>query len=274
MGVTHKVQEVTPDLAAKWLETNIKNRRLSTPRVEKLAAQMKDGLWRFDASPIRFDEHGHLVDGQHRLWALIEADYTTEFLVVRGVEERAMTTMDTGKTRSFADILSLNEPGLGDITHLAAAVLIIYRWEQHARGGELRSAGKRSVPYSLLLDFFRENRERLVTASKRGRNLSQKTGVAGSVMSLTAWVLPEIDWADADYFFDRIVDGIELEEESPILALRNWMIKTRPITPKPTVDTSLAMIFKAWNAYRAGDSIRILSWKRGGSSPESFPEPR
>jgi len=38
-------------------------------------------------------------------------------------------------------------------------------------------------------------------------------------------------------------------------------------------DVIIALVLKAWNAYRSGETIQLLRFKVGGAHPEKFPEP-
>jgi hypothetical protein len=182
--------------------------------------------------------------------------------------------MDTGKSRSFADILTLNDRHVPNAVAVAATTSLIYRWEQGRRGGSLRAANSSFVPYADLLAFYNQNRDRLVDVSRTGKFHGMRHGVAGSVMGLTHWVFEGIDPEDAEFFFDRLNDGVGLDEGSPILALRNWMGRTYSMRPRPNPEVQIAFMIKAWNAFRDGDPVRVLSWRRGGANPEPFPEPR
>jgi len=68
---------------------------------------------------------------------------------------------------------------------------------------------------------------------------------------------------------------VNLAEDSSILALRNYMSRAIAATSrsKITADLAVALTIKAWNAYREGDPVRALSYRRGGASPETFPTP-
>jgi hypothetical protein len=35
---------------------------------------------------------------------------------------------------------------------------------------------------------------------------------------------------------------------------------------------ALGLIVKAWNAYRAGEPVKVLKYRAGGDKPEPFPE--
>lgn len=273
MALTHKVESITAAKAIKMLETNTKNRRLGEGVVQKYAKMMTDGQWVDDGSPIRLDEEGNLLDGQHRLWAVIESDTEQSFLVVRGITPEAMTTMDTGKARAFKDILSMYDSNMPSPIAQAANTSLIYRWEQGDRGSSLRSTSKRTfTPYALLLDFFKANQERIITTT-RDANRVRRNGLAQSVSALGYWLFREIDEGDADFFWERFHDGVELAETDAIYALRRWVDKNALNVPSQPSEVQIALMIKAWNSYRDGEEVHVLSWKRGGQRPEPFPEP-
>lgn len=99
---------IAPDLALEWLEkTNTNNRKLSQKHVDRLARDMAEGKWVLTHAGIAFGPDDTLLDGQHRLWAIVECGVAVEMFVWRGVELEAMMTIDCGKTRSMADILNI-----------------------------------------------------------------------------------------------------------------------------------------------------------------------
>jgi hypothetical protein len=277
-----RTERIGPNQAEKYLERNTRNRKLSSGVVSKYADLMRKGEWHFDGSPIRFDVDGNVVDGQHRLWAIIESDTTQRFLVIEGLGRDTFATIDTGKSRSFADILSIDHPNLPNLTATAAAVQMIYRWEQGARGKALAPANKatgKAVPYRVLMDFFDANQEKLVAVTRQGINLNKQVkGMAGSVYALLVWVFEDISKDDSDFFFDRLKDGIGLNDGNAILALRNSILRfikqsgdTRKILPH---DSAIAFGIKAWNYFRSGDEVKLITYRPGGASPEAFPVPR
>lgn len=104
--VTSKVERVTPEIASQWLKGNTLNRPLRLGYVVKLAEQMKAGAWRV-AQPISFNGDGTLLDGQHRLSAIVRSGTTVEMLVVRGLAHDVFDVLDQGVARSAADLFSL-----------------------------------------------------------------------------------------------------------------------------------------------------------------------
>lgn len=72
--VRSKVQKITPKRAAEMLEANASNRPLSKTTVRAFAEAMRRGDWLVTHQGIAFDTAGVLVDGQHRVAAIVEAD--------------------------------------------------------------------------------------------------------------------------------------------------------------------------------------------------------
>jgi len=90
------VMDITPSQAFAWLEGNTHNRPLDQAHVERLARDMKAGRWRLTHQGIAFDTTGLLVDGQHRLWAVIEADVTVPMRVFFNEPPESRHVLDTG----------------------------------------------------------------------------------------------------------------------------------------------------------------------------------
>ena len=273
-------ERIGPKQAEAYLERNKRKRKLSSLVVAKYANAMKKGEWQFDGSPIRFDLDGNIVDGQHRLWAVIESDTTQKFVVITGLQKKTFATIDTGKSRSFADVLSIDHPTLGSLTRVSAAVSLLYKWEvQGLRGKSLQPAGnKQPATFQELMDFFEAHQARIVELSKEGHAISQRVrGMTSSAYTLLIWITQDIDRTDSQFFFDRLADGIGLEDGNPILALRNTITRfinsgdKRRTLPN---DTAIAFGIKAWNYFRAGDQVKLITYRPGGASPEAFPYPR
>ena len=104
-----QVIRVSPLLAKQWLSKNLENNRnLSLRYSQNLAKLMQKGEWKL-GEPIKFDKHGQLIDGQHRLQAVIIANLSVEFLVIYGYETESAQVLDRGKSRSLQDIAHLKD---------------------------------------------------------------------------------------------------------------------------------------------------------------------
>ena len=111
---------IGPEEAKVILGGNTRNRRLrERTLVDSFARDMVNGNWRFTGDPIQIAPDGLLLNGQHRLHAIIRANVRLKFVVIRNVDPAAQDVMDTGGTRSPGDVLTLR--GLASGKQLAAA---------------------------------------------------------------------------------------------------------------------------------------------------------
>lgn len=114
---------VTPNQAANWLEhANNHNRKLSDRLVQQYARDMRSGRWRLTHQGIAFDTRGNLIDGQHRLWAVVEANVAVEMPVWFNVHAENLMVVDVGRLRRLHDNLRL-AGGMGDCTTKSLACL-------------------------------------------------------------------------------------------------------------------------------------------------------
>jgi len=114
---------VSPEIAAKWLEANVHNRKLTQGTVDHYAEQMRRGEWHLNHQGIAFNCEGTLVDGQHRLWAIIEAGVTLPMVVMTGLPLESQETIDCNLQRTFADRATLTGK-FGEVSNDVASVTL------------------------------------------------------------------------------------------------------------------------------------------------------
>mgnify|MGYP003632744158 FL=1 len=102
-------QEITPDKAKDMLVQNTRNyRKLSSAKVEVLSRELNADEWEATTQGVGFDTEGVLIDGQHRLSAIVSSDVTVpSMLVCYGLPLRAKNKIDVGNKRTFADLTKL-----------------------------------------------------------------------------------------------------------------------------------------------------------------------
>ena len=98
---------VTPELAREWIADNNFNRPLKPRLVSEYARQIRSGSWRRTHQGIAFDERGVVIDGQHRLWAIVESGQTVPLLVFLNENPSAHESLDNGRVRSHLDVVRL-----------------------------------------------------------------------------------------------------------------------------------------------------------------------
>ena len=97
-----QVMKITPALAESWLMSNTFNRTISASVVNKYANDMKSGNWHLNHQGIAFDNNNVLVDGQHRLTAVVKSGVTVDMLVTYGASR---VGVDELRVRSAYDVI-------------------------------------------------------------------------------------------------------------------------------------------------------------------------
>lgn len=105
MSIKTEQRLITPELASELLNHNDANRPLRAGRVEFIAQAIKRGEWKVTHQPIAISPSGRVLDGQHRLWAIVESGIACEMLVATDVPENTFDCIDLGTKRSITDIL-------------------------------------------------------------------------------------------------------------------------------------------------------------------------
>lgn len=195
---------VTPELAKKWLKTNVEEqRKLNQGLVNQYASQMKKGLWSCETGEsIKFSEKG-LIDGQHRLNAIILNDEPIVMMVIEGLKSESITKMDMGKRRNLSDIFKIRgvelPKGLNESV-LSSVVSGIYTAKEYmkvsrADSNSLRiDSGSRVKPSPVeLYEFLMANPEILDRLSKLSKFKVATTAKSVPLgPTITSWFLCDI----------------------------------------------------------------------------------
>ena len=102
-NIETKVESIGPATAKVYLESAAPNRKLNRRAIGRYVHAMKGGGWRVTHQGIAFNEQGQLIDGQHRLTAVIESGKTVQMNVSRYSANAPMSVLDSGVSRSVGD---------------------------------------------------------------------------------------------------------------------------------------------------------------------------
>lgn len=111
-GVTFEIVLVTVDLARQWLDLRAENqRKVERSWVLRLADMIRNGDFRLEPHGIAFDQDLRLIDGQHRLLAIIEAGIPVQMVVSYGWSPTAIFGIDQGNVRRRHEIVAMSGRG-------------------------------------------------------------------------------------------------------------------------------------------------------------------
>ena len=255
---------ITSEMAVVMLEANKHNRPLNDQHVKRLCRQIQEGKWIVNGDAIKFADTGDVLDGQHRLWAVIYAKMPIRTLVVRGIPNKAFATIDTlRKTRSAADMLYLR--GMTKYRQVAAGGL---SWMIRYERGVIEEwhAPQNRIENSDIEKAF-EHHSAIAHAAERASQL--KYVHTPSMLCFLYYVIAQQSDAVANRMMDTLNDATSATQDDPFFLLRAYMI-ARQKKPKDPVMT-IALAFKAANAIARRRKLQALLWRRQGAVPEPFP---
>lgn len=102
------IVSVDPVLAREWLKRNNFNRPRNDSSVAKYIRQIKQGRWQLTHQGIAFNRNGILLDGQHRLWAIVQSGQTVMMRVFVDQETEHYDVIDCGRNRSHLDVIRMS----------------------------------------------------------------------------------------------------------------------------------------------------------------------
>lgn len=107
-GYEVTLQMIGPKEAEILLKKN-KNRKTSEAQIRKYVRSMESGNWHTVNDTIAIRHDGVLINGQHRLNAIVKANRSFLFILSFGHTEADQKAMDEGRKRSLYDVLMIGD---------------------------------------------------------------------------------------------------------------------------------------------------------------------
>ena len=265
---------ITPEIAAMYLAKNLNNRRLDMFHVRKLAKDMNEGNWAMNGDTIRFNNEGELIDGQHRLNAIIYSGKSMNMVVVEGIEDpNAFKTIDTNaKLRNVGQILGLQ--GIKNSNLVGSIARRLIAWERTADKSEFNMDTQtfRYISTPNIIDFVAENNEEIQEMIYRLRNsLVMKRCGSGTALITALVLIRRFDSDKALEFVEILKSGYHNMEDSPVIKLRDRLLTPPERRGNKWELEMKAMVIKAFNKYIHDKPAKHIRWIRDGGTAEKFP---
>jgi hypothetical protein len=180
---------------------------------------------------IALDTEGNLLDGQNRLWAVIESGETVEMLMGTGFSTDCFSVIDTGATRSMGDIITIShkvdhhQTEIRDPVACAAiarAVLLAERMPHLSWNGNAAAKGiTKSVvlkEYNANQDLYKQAAKLTATAKARFKPLPRTPLGAMFVIAKRK------NCVDIEQYVELVGSGEGLRKGSAILAMRSYLL--------------------------------------------------
>jgi hypothetical protein len=249
----YETVDITPEMAAKWLESNAEfNRKLRQTVVDRYARDMLNGAWNLTHQGVAFDTKGRLIDGQHRLAAIAKAGVSVRMTVVRDTPAGAFDHVDIGFGRTTADVLSAQGEGWITNEHIAIARFM-------EAGQNTRATTIARSPFELrdmvelhknALSFVFQNLERRVKG----------VTIAPVLAAVAVAYYSEMDRAKLADFLRLLVSGIAQDpgRDSTTIRLREWLRDTSGSASSASRMEAFMKTQRVVKAYMVGETLTKL----------------
>lgn len=260
-----EVKTIGPAEARALLANNTHNRNLSPRTVARYAKEMQAGRWRLNGIGISlYGKNGdaRVVNGQHRLQAVIDSDTTQRFLIVWEEDPEVYRTFDVGTNRNLATFISMD--GLPQPVVIGALSRIVLLYEQYPdrvwESGLVNGA-------EVYAWYKEQDVPKLIRAVHDFNNARSRLKRVGTWYAGFSWLIRNRSPKGEvfDEFTQPVEYGNDLSVGDPRLALRNYMIRggttLRTDDWKRQAMTGVAL--RAWNDWLAGNERNNYKFQAG-----------
>lgn len=261
-----EIVQVTPEMARELLTKNTRNRRINQVHVSSLVSIIKRGKWQFNGDAIRVSVSGVLLDGQHRLEAIVRSETPLQTVLVTNLPDEVFTTIDTGtRPRRAGDVLGISGENIP--SDLAAVCNRMIAWTRYKDPSA--SIAKNFSTVDEVIAVLKDNPDLRAGAQYASGSSFCRRYLHKSIAAICYTIFSREDKKNTIEFFKQLETGAGLASDSPVLALRNRLINEA--SEKKTrmhIRYKTALIFKAFRLFRRGATVRALRVRTEGDSPE------
>ena len=260
-----KKVNVTPLIATNLLAKNESNRKVNEKTVNQYYRDMMEGRWKEEtAEVIKISQSGRVLDGQHRLLAIIKSNKAFTFHIAYGLDDSIFDVLDTGKVRSASDVLNVqNIQNSSNIAAIIKSYLVI------KAGTSVDTKGVKTSN-KVILDAYMEKPEHWQSVHSFSIKIYSAFSKIIPISTIGSFYNTFYDLSpiEAREFFNQLSTGEGIKNET-ISTLRKVLLKDRLATRKMPSSMRNAIIIKSWNACRKGLAMRAL---RFDADVEKYPK--
>lgn len=260
---------VTPNIAVRWMERNHGNRNRRRMHVARLVRDMEGGNYLVTGDTIKFDRDDRLIDGQHRLAAIVETGIPVWMLIVRNLDPKVQTVLDANAKRSASDALGFT--GVSEYRTVVAGMAQIALSRASGKMVTALESFKFNGTNAEIIDWFTENPDAEWAASY-GVKMSKLIGSTPSVTAYATLLFSRIDPAACSEFFESTSELRTNGTSDPRFTLLRTLERDRKNRGTPNNSTQFSYLVRAWNAWRVDKPLTKLPVENAGK-PVVIPEP-
>ena len=252
-----EVHDITPEMAKTILTyRNKNNRKYRYNQLAKLSDAIEKGEWKVTNQGLAFDKEGNLIDGQHRLAAVLQTRKTVPMMVATNMPADIFNVVDSGCKRTTGDALDILGSENGLVVSGAIKIFICYQKFPEASWSGTAIVQPTAIE---ITDIYKQRSDEIEallsvikTKHKRFKCFAPSLGLALYMLLLDS------GWSDVQIweFWDAVTLGANLSSDSVILSFRNQL--SDPFFRKRHYGTQRYMLnafIKCFNSYITRESV-------------------
>lgn len=259
-----QLETVTPALAADLLRNNSHNRPLRKSLVSQFARDMESGQWQVNGEAIQISVTGRVLNGQHRLTAIVSANVPVQMLVVRNVPDDSFSTIDTGMKRTVGQILGMKDVKNSSVVASAARWILMI--ERMINSTNDMAVSIISAPQ--IMDCIAQHPSIHHYAALHAGSSNLKSLIPSACHAVHVLGAEKYGQDNVDDWIDSIGSGANIGKGDPAYMLRERLIANSSRISRLSTIVIVALTAKAQRAHIEGRTMGVLRW----SANETFPE--
>lgn len=278
--VITKMELITPEKAKELLKYNDLNRPIRKNIVDYYSNQMLNGQWTLSGQTISLTYDGRLIDGQHRLAAIIKSGKSIYCNIARNVPEESFVNYDRLRSRSTGDVLGIY--GIKNARNISAALTSYFhlkakRFGQAGFGENIRSKGQGCIKDSrekstIDIIHFYDKHEILINKISYNSSIIRKKlkyFPESKLMAIMLYLIYDKQYRDdvVFNFFSQLYTGENIENRT-IFILREKIIQSFSGGLNLTERAKLFLLIKCWNCYVRLKEVKRLNYIDNDVMPE------
>ena len=260
-NIYQTIQKISPVQAQVILDSYHlqNNRKKNVSAISAILFEMASGRWMPAISSIKIDEHGKLIDGQHRLSALAMHSEPVTFVIQHNVPREMVKYIDLNLKRTLHDYFNISSKekiskgdsqlivalskGLNKIQHQTATNLSGLN-----RSNKITTERVQALSFHEIFKTYNQHKDEIIRTVKLFKaNIPnyQKTIIRSTQAILAFHLFRKINEANAKNYVFSILNAQNLEPDTVIHKVFTEIvsIKTKGVTLKKQRDTMTEVFY-------------------------------
>lgn len=253
-----EIISIDPAKASEMLEKNTKNRNISATRLMQYAKDMKNNRWKESGNTISVGPDGRLLNGQHRLMALVEAGITMDFIVVTEDSDETFDIFDTGLNRNVAVLLRMH--GIADASIVSGIAKMVQMYDSNP--GNVWHAS--TLTKQELIEFAQAHKEEAEFYANLSTLFAYHIKCGKNWYAAGMYLISrDTKHSDKlDEFHKSLCEGVGMTSDDPRLAFRNYLIRQGAPHTMWEQQSYVGLLLRTWNDWIHGEKKTQVRWMR------------